>query len=498
MTKDIEIGLGENYFRMLQNFDSALKYQLNIVKQKFQTIHPYHRRKRGLFNFLGTTIKAISGNLDEEDAKRYNQAISALEKNQKNIISNLNQHMSINTKLIDNFNETTTLIAHNQEAISEQLTKIHSKLDQYIFTFNHYMEIRNILDQLSVSLQLILQILTDLENAITFARTNILHNSVVKPEDIHWIVNEMLRNHKKEQILYIGTEDIPKYYDVIQIDAYYSNEMIIFILHFPLLHIDNFTHYHLYSIPTVNHTTIIPPSPYLTLNSVQHQYSDQPCRKLATTYICPSKSMQYNNQETDCVSQILQLSEEPALCNYVKISVTNPFVEQITEGYYIGIFPKPEKIATKCNTTSVQELQGTFLIGIPPGCEFNTKEGRFSNNKNEMKQQPLTLPKIRTISINQSVVINPIQLEKVPLDELHKIGQQEHQLFPIEYETIPDTTHFWTTPIFIITTIAIIGVVFKFYMLRKRRNKTTPNEGGPVLFVPPRTSSRDGGVTGHN
>lgn len=309
----------------------------------------------------------------------------------------------------------------------------------------------------------------------------------------------MLKNHRKAQLLYTEKHDVSKYYEIISVDAYYSNSMVVFILHFPLLHPEQFIHYHLYSVPTVSSTTIIPPSPYLTLNNEFHQYSNQPCKKLKQEYLCQSRTMQYNSRTPDCVAQILQLSQEEALCNQVPVTINTTLVEEITEAHYIVIFPHPIKISTKCKTTSMIELQGNFIIELPPGCEFSTTQDRFVNTKEITREQPMTLPKVRVTAIQQSRKSNPIHLEKVPLDELDKLQKEQHRIYPQPLEVSTDTTHLWSTPIYVLVMVGIVWSIYKLHQkiscTKKTPESTASRESNPVLFIPHRTFPRDGGVT---
>ncbi|KAG5870841.1 hypothetical protein JTB14_029547 [Gonioctena quinquepunctata] len=198
----INNGLSRPYWTNLQNFIQGLQYQLEAVHRKFQSIYPLHRRKRALINALGSIVKAISGNLDQDDAEKYDSAIFTLQRNQVNVIQQMNRHVSLSTKLTGNFNTTVNLITHNQEVIALEIEKVHSELNTFVYNFNDYMITRNILDQLSLSLQITLQLLTDLGNAITFARMNTLHDSIIKPDELKSIIDTIIRNHQEEQLLY--------------------------------------------------------------------------------------------------------------------------------------------------------------------------------------------------------------------------------------------------------------------------------------------------------
>ena len=61
------------------------KMKLDNAKSKLNTLTPYKRRKRGLINGLGTVIKTITGNMDENDAKQINSQINELMTHKKTL-----------------------------------------------------------------------------------------------------------------------------------------------------------------------------------------------------------------------------------------------------------------------------------------------------------------------------------------------------------------------------------------------------------------------------
>lgn len=501
----IENGLSLPYFRSLQNFDQSLQFLLKAAKEKLRTIIPIQRSRRGIFNGLGSVIKIISGNLDHEDAQRYDAAIATLQHSQENIVSQVNQRMSLNIKIMESFNHTISLITHNEETIENEANKINSELNKFMFDFTHFLQARNVLDQLNLALQVILQILNDLEVAITFAKTNTLHNSLIKPDELKWAVKKMLEHYSEIQLPYIYEEDIPKYYDIINIDGYFSNHTMVFILHFPILSPEIFTYFHLFSIPTTNHTTIIPPAPYLALSENFFQYTEVPCRKINFEYLCQEGPLQNNNQ--DCISQILQLSNSEATCRHVPVSINTTLIQDLSDAHYIAIFPRPTKVSTRCPTTKIMILEGVFLISLPPGCEFRTSSESFSNEKTVIQEEPLTLPKIHTKNDDRQPQVKPLKLSQVPLDELHKLIRTEEHLEPIQAETqSTNHSHFWITPLYILGTIMVIVICYKLkqrWNLRSKRNsnknlrkEAKPEEEDPtVLFVPYKTSPGKGEIT---
>lgn len=483
--------LVEYGFQHLTHFKQTIELQLQAVHRKFETICHNHRNKRALINALGTIIKTISGNLDNEDAERYNKAIINLQNNQKNIIKKVNQHISLNKILIDNLRNATLLIKYNQDILAKEINSLKHELKQYIYETTQYLRMRAIMDQLSLSLQIILHFITDLENAVTFAKVNALHNSILKADEMKFITKTLLSIHAKEQLLYINEEDFINYYDIISVDAYYSNELIVFILHFPILYPQNFTQFHLYSIPTSNFTTIIPPSPYLIMSTALYQYSDVPCRKIKNEYLCPINTIRLNNEFQDCITEIFRLTDRVARCQYIPVTVNSTIIQELTKSSYVGIFPNPTKIHLQCATSSIADLHGVYLIELPSGCSFKTPNENFVNSDDSSNEKPLLLPKIKTMQINLDEKRKPIKLQKVPLDELYKV-QQEEELQSLINDELIDYTHLWTTPLYIVATIAVVFGCYYFISVLK---KSKEEDITKVLFVPHKTSSGDGEVT---
>ena len=146
-------------------------------------------------------------------------------------------------------------------------------------------------------------------------------------------------------------------------------------------------------------------------------------------------------------------------------------------------------------------LEGTFLIELPPGCEFKTNNEAFINSKTTIKEEPLTLPKIRTKEEKQLPKTKPLKLDNLPLDELHKLTKEEDRLESIEPRTWTTShSHFWITPIYILITISLIFGGYKIKQLWKKKDTpietvTEDSVQKPVLFVPYKTSSGDGDIT---
>ncbi|KAG5868524.1 hypothetical protein JTB14_028539 [Gonioctena quinquepunctata] len=193
------------------------------------------------------------------------------------------------------------------------------------------------------------------------------------------------------------------------------------------------------------------------------EYENAPCRNINPGYLCHSNSIQYDTTSKDCIAQILRLSDDAAFCQHVPVTINTTLIEQLTPGHYIAIFPEPTKISTHCSATGILVLHRTFLIELPTGCGFKTPRDDYINSKKVIREQSLTLPKIQTVPVHPKEEIKPIHLEKIPLDELHKLHDIQDHMTPLFYEQDSDYTHLWTTPVYI--AIAASGGIlcFKYY-----------------------------------
>ncbi|KAG5875541.1 hypothetical protein JTB14_017748 [Gonioctena quinquepunctata] len=191
-----------------------------------------------------------------------------------------------------------------------------------------------------------------------------------------------------------------------------------------------------------------------------------PCRNINPGYLCHSNSIQYDTTSKDCIAQILRLSDDAAFCQHVPVTINTTTIEQLT----------PE---------------------LTTGYGFKTPRDAYINSKKVIREQPLTLPKIQTVPVHPKEEIKPIHLEKIPLDELHKLHDIQDHMTPLFYEQDSDYTHLWITPVYNAIAASVGILCFKYYhcLPCQKKATTTPSSEPPVLFVPYKTSSGDGEVT---
>lgn len=177
------------YERELGNYDNIVQYYKNLIDEKLKPFEKRPRKKRGLINGLGSIIKQISGNLDAEDGKHFDTVINNLQQNQNSIINQINQQYSINKEIIENFNKTVQDIEHNELLMVSRIQQLESLMSTTI-THTDMLFAKDLINQLINLFNIILHIIQDTENSVTFCKLNILHPSIITSEEL---LNELVK-----------------------------------------------------------------------------------------------------------------------------------------------------------------------------------------------------------------------------------------------------------------------------------------------------------------
>ena len=170
----------------------------------------------------------------------------------------------------------------------------------------------------------------NIENAVTFAKLNTLHHAVISLQDFENIIKSLKKLYDKEKIPKLNS--IMSYYQIAGVQVTYSENRIIFAIHFPILMKPTFEYFQLFPIPINNHI-IIPNDPYLLLGTNMVQQDDVICPEVENSYICPNNLKPIFN---NCEISMLRESDS-SKCNLIKVDVENPIIQAITNEFIIAV-----------------------------------------------------------------------------------------------------------------------------------------------------------------
>lgn len=338
----------------LKVFCSFYNHTRSLVQQKIANIrfHGTNRVRRGLINGLGTVIKAITGNLDNDDKERFEKIINELDKKDQNSQSKINQQYSVVNQLIANYNRTLHAIQFNNDQIKLKISEINAVVNSYD---GQLIIFKDLLHHLQTSMNLILNVLSDIETSITFCKQGILHPSIVST---HVLQSELYK-------LSLNLTDVLTYESLIKVRCNVRSERIVYFLTLPIYKTTDYHLYYLYPVPWLinnSYTTIIPKHKYLLKQTNSNEVLPLIDRcAFNEMFYCNAALLSYAT--SGCESNILSNGSTFG-CKFTKLHITDNYLSIVPEtNQLIAVFPQEDRIIIKStNQAETMSLQGIHLI----------------------------------------------------------------------------------------------------------------------------------------
>lgn len=465
------------YTRETGNYNNIISYLRKIIKEKFNHIGTKNtnkvdkvdssnkvdlriRNKRGLINGLGSIIKGITGNLDNQDGNKIYAILNHLKNNQNNLQNQLKMQYSINHQIIQNFNDTIGNIQHNEILLKSRIMQLNVIIQNSIADID-ILFAKDLFNQLIIIYNNILNTLQEIETSLTFCKLKTLHPSIIK-SNILFSEIERISNYYKEQLAFpINFENILDFESIIQVNCKTENNIIHYLLSMPIYLEKEFELYHLLSIPTKYESefrTIIPDTNYLIKSDNYIKPLTGMCVR-SKIYHCPSFIISPHTSQ--CGREII-LNKTSSNCQYTKLNIKDFHIEYIPEiDQYLSIFPTALSIKIHCkDAIETKQLQGIYLIK-QNNCKLiiNNQEishtGKTYGNPTIIQYQELHL-KNSQLS-NFTINLKNLQMGKL----LPSHNMQPETLSIIDYYKfhVPSV---WTIILYIILIIICVFVCLKF------------------------------------
>lgn len=156
---------------LIDSIESKLVY-LGLETIGFKSSY---RHKRGLIDGLGSIIKTITGNLDQNDATKIDNEIKTIQSSLKNNNYNQKKTISVMQNFIKEYENNLKHIKNNQLEIYKAINKystLKTEFETNFLTMSIFNNIRS-------SLQQLYDRLATLENALTFSHLRKMHPSII-------------------------------------------------------------------------------------------------------------------------------------------------------------------------------------------------------------------------------------------------------------------------------------------------------------------------------
>ncbi|XP_039761835.1 uncharacterized protein LOC120634993 [Pararge aegeria] len=191
------------YQNILQPLDSLFKDILRDFDSISHIISNGISKRSAWFAGVGVVFKHIFGTMNEDDAKHYNEAIKTLYDNDKIITNSVKKSIIVSQIAMSNMNQSLQEMNLNQAKLSDAIDRMSiavNNVSQAIQLDNFKTNLNSILNILQSSLLTLSFKVEDILNSILFVKANILHPSVLTPNQLY---REILTNLKV----------VPKYRD---------------------------------------------------------------------------------------------------------------------------------------------------------------------------------------------------------------------------------------------------------------------------------------------
>lgn len=396
--------------------------KINKTKLQLATFEP-KRVKRGLFNPLGTFIKSITGNLDNDDVVRIENSLKSIQNSEQDLSNSFNKHISLYKDLT--FQQTQILgnLTLNQKKLEILITLMANTSNSERGKIMLFAQISQIFNVLSENIQELFSEMTRLENLLAFSRTNSMHHSVLSISDLSKLIIKLKELYGPISILDL---DIRNYYDIITLGSYFVGRKLVIVLKFPILIPSTYDLYKLNPVPNKNSLIIIPPFPFIATNSQEFVYMEAECPKFESWYVCKQKTIHQTRTKRDCITRLVHEQEIDATCHFTPISLAKEALLELDSQHYVIVFPKKTRVRVSCGKEEYRFLEGSFIATIPRNCSIKTPEFTIINIDDKIRGyavEIMTAPKISSSS-NSAKHLLQYNLTSIDLNTLHDIQHQ--------------------------------------------------------------------------
>lgn len=443
--------------------------KLDRVLMQLDTFRPT-RIKRGLINPIGTIIKSISGNLDNDDALKFENALHVLNRNDLTLSQSFNKHITLYKEMTIQQNQIISNLSINQRKLEKALTYVMNMTNNDNERIIHYAHLVQLFAILTENVQELLSEINRIENVLAFSRNKSVHHSILSVTDLKNMISQLKRIYNSDEIIEV---DIRNYYEILSLASFFTESAVVVVVKFPITFSTEYQLYELCPVPNKNSLIIVPSAPYIASNSQDFVYIEAECPKVNSWHLCEQKIVHQIISKPDCIQKLIQSQEIDATCKTTPISLTKEALIELDSYHYIITFPNSTKVKLSCGKERYQMLQGSFLVTVPQGCKIKTPELSIINLDNKLAGQPLelmALPHYELLAKTRS-----FNLKTTDLGSLRKIQNQISMQDEIQVESLDTIGIYHTTIPFYALILFGAGALSVLYIIRRHRRAAKLN-----------------------
>lgn len=379
-------GTNSQIFHQLEN-------KLESLKNKLSFLIPT-RHKRGLVNGLGSIIKLISGNLDENDLQMIMDNMNKLRENQNlldsqnsktlSIVRNITEKFETNLKIInENFNKTYTL-----------MKQVYTFRNTYLYLFQEYIHLQTLEDFLDEILHSIL--LSSQKGANFF---------LLNPPELCVLEQHLKNIFSPEELIPFPSLTTIETLSLFKLSNIITENEIIFVLEIPIVQKETFRYKNVFPLVFNDRQLLILPETHIL--KAKKDFFVKDCMKAKNFHLC--SDIMTNSCDLETLQDCIIVSVK----NFSRISIMSNESLIVTSDSDIEIYDT-------CVNEKFQIPPNTIISQY---CNLEIK-GLYYHSK--ITHHNIAIPQIK----RTTNIVSDIQLEKVQsLDEIkHSIDKNNIHL----------------------------------------------------------------------
>lgn len=468
-----------------------IESMINLTSDRLGQLLPIYRVRRGLIDPLGSVIKVITGNLDYEDAKRYNSEISNLQNREHSVEKKMSLMKVAVEKLVNVSNDINLNVKH----VNFNNNRLNSIVNNQTIIYTSF-RLMNSLYQILNNLRTLYQIIYEVETAIAFSKLHTLHRFIINSTELFDILKEV---EKHTNLLYkVSKENLVKIENNIEMKTYFQRFQLVFILEIPLVSKEKYTYYKVMPIPILHPKSnktliIIPQYPFLMVKSLKFIPVARSCEEIERgRFLCTDDNIvQYTNEL--CIEQLMLLKSNSSACQQREVEIEQTKIQPITENQWMLYFGEETVITERCgDDIRKSQLHGTYIVARSEHCNLQIGESLISPLTNasavEVNLPSIQLPDLR---YPEDRSLTPIDLRNIDLRDISDVLSQISDVQTDNQSVIiTKELSVWTISLFLVFIIVICILCFIYYNrnFRKATVLTLENsslgEGGVKVANP--------------
>lgn len=426
--KKITVFSNNSHFGQIKEFKAQVEYIQNEATEKLQQMVPSKRVKRGLVNPLGSLIKVITGNLDNEDAVRFEQLITTLETREQTISNKI----TLITEMLDHVVNSTKIMNENSKILNDKINKIEKLVkEKSIKSNDDFLSsyIISVLDLFIFNFRTISVKLSDIETSLALSKASVLHKAVLDSMELLTSLKEISVFGK---LMYpVNDQNLINLEETFTVKTYLMDSNVRFIINIPLVDNVTYSYYKLYSLPVSHYPSnetfaIIPEFPYLLVEGTRYRPLVQKCKEItAKDYLCSENDLAVYAGET-CVEQLMKFQLDLPKCTPQRVEPEDLKTQKISYNTWIIICKSEKMLLQKCGDDVMQEqLRGTYLLTIRKSCDVHIDTLPIHGYHSHLlgssyKHVPvINLPNLRE---NVAEEMDPVNLKGINLDDIQHLN----------------------------------------------------------------------------